>query len=1022
MLNEFTQEMKSFFLSLIGLFSFTLLSGQVIISEFSAANYSLGVAGDNEDFVEFFNLGPTEVDLGGYFLSDNPDNPDMFEIPNGTTIASGGYLIIMCSNEGEVPELLYTGGYLNTNFKVTQTIGESIVFSDADGNILESYTFGVDWTPNQADHSWVRNVDGTSTWKLCTNPTPGGDVDVVNPGMYDDYAPTPQFQEESGFYAEGLDVTITAPAGYDIRYTTNGYAPDENDPLYTGPIAVDETTVVRARAFDASGTLADSHVNTNTYFAGDDSHSIVIVSASGDGIEDGAWPGGWGGGNPDEPCHLEFFHADGTYWCEASGDSNEHGNDSNAYPQKGFDYITRDQMGHSHAIPGQLFHVKDREEYQRLIFKAAANDNYPYSGGGHIRDAYVQTLSHLADLKVDERTNESCILYLNGEYWGVYEYREKVDDLDFTTEYYDQPRHFVDFMKTWGGTWVEYGSNDDWAPLVNFITSEDMTVDANYEYVQSVFNTMSMIDYVLLNSFVVCADWLNWNTAWWRGRHPDGSGKKWRYALWDMDNTFGHGANYTGIPSQGPDADPCNPESLNNPGGQGHIPMFNALLENEEFWATYINRWADLSNTHFSCDNMHAVLDSMIAVIDPEMPRQIERWEGNYAAWQENVQEIHDFIDERCAETLIGGIEDCYDVESVTLTIIIDGLGQIEVNSVDIGPYDMPLDATYFAGVPMALEAQEEYGELFLFWDVLDGDVSIVNPTNPNLNFTLNGDATIVAYFAANADPQEVVFDVNPPGAGDIVLDGALLNGYPSTQTLDYGAHSVEAIGLDEWHVFTGWTTTGTAVTPSAVAVEGGISITQAATVTANFEVIEHVDLNVRVEPAQRGSVRLEGGEVIVTNEWVGGLELDGILNAEAAPVEYWEFDHWEVTNSNPNPGPKAPSITLQVEDYEEIVAYFRPVDFAIYVPTGFSPNNDGLNDAFLPVGNAFKTESYHLVVMNRWGEVVFESFDPEEPWVGEHQSGGHFVRDGMYMFMLDVHSVHELAPRRINGSVSVVR
>ena len=197
-----------------------------------------------------------------------------------------------------------------------------------------------------------------------------------------------------------------------------------------------------------------------------------------------------------------------------------------------------------------MFHVKDREEYQRLIFKAAANDNYPYSGGGHIRDAYVQTLSHLADLKVDERTNESCILYLNGEYWGVYEYREKVDDLDFTTEYYDQPRHFVDFMKTWGGTWVEYGSNDDWAPLVNFITSEDMTVDANYEYVQSVFNTMSMIDYVLLNSFVVCADWLNWNTAWWRGRHPDGSGKKWRYALWDMDNTFGHGANYTGIPSQ----------------------------------------------------------------------------------------------------------------------------------------------------------------------------------------------------------------------------------------------------------------------------------------------------------------------------------------------------------------------------------------------------------------------------------------------------------------------------------------
>ncbi len=477
----------------------------------------------------------------------------------------------------------------------------------------------------------------------------------------------------------------------------DGYAPNAGSALYSGPIAVNQTTVIRARCFDPSGTLTDSHITTNSYFTGDDAHTIIVVSVSGDEQEDGNWPGGWGGG-ADEPCHVEFFHPDGSFWCEASGDSNEHGNDSNAYPQKGFDYITRDQMGHSYAITQPLFHVKERDAYQRLIFKAAANDNYPSSGGGHIRDAYVQTLSHLADLKIDERTNESCIVYLNGEYWGVYEFREKVDDLDFTTEYYDQPRHFVDFIKTWGGTWVEYGSSNDWNPFVNFVTGQDMTNADNYEYVQSVFNTMSLIDYVLLNSFTVCADWLNWNTAWWRGRHPDGSGKKWRYALWDMDNTFGHGANYTGIPSQSSDADPCNPESLDNPGGQGHIPIFNALLENEDFWATYINRWADLSNTHFSCDNMHAVLDSMIMVIEPEMDRHMDRWGGNYPQWEANVQEIHDFIEERCAETLIGGIEDCYDVESVTLTLIIDGLGDVQVNSVEIGPYDVPYGRYVFCG------------------------------------------------------------------------------------------------------------------------------------------------------------------------------------------------------------------------------------------------------------------------------------------------------------------------------------
>ena len=994
-------------------------SAQVIINEFSASNYTLGVNGDNEDYIEFYNEGPTQIDLDGHWLSDNPNNPQMFEIPAGTTVPAGGYLLIICSNEGEVPENLYVGGSLNTNFKVTQTMGESVVFSDPAGNILESYTFYEDWTPTQADHSWSRDADGSAgQWRVCTNPTPGNS----NGGsFFTEYAPTPEFQEESGYYAGGTNVAITAPAGYDIRYTTNGYAPNAGSPLYTGPIAVNETTVIRARCFDPTGAYADSHINTNTYFTGDDNHSIIVVSVSGDGQEDGAWPGGWGGG-ADEPCHIEFFHPDGTYWCEGSGDSNEHGNDSNAYPQKGFDYITRDQMGHSYGLLEQLFHVKERDVYQRLIFKAAANDNYPSSGGGHIRDAYVQTLSHLADLHVDERTSESCIVYLNGEYWGVYEYREKVDDLDFTTEYYDQPRHFVDFIKTWGGTWVEYGDDADWMPLVNFVTGQDMTDPDNYEYVTSVYNVMSLIDYYLLNSFTVCADWLNWNTAWWRGRHPDGSGKKWRYALWDMDNTFGHGANYTGVPSQGADADPCNPESLGNVGGQGHIPIFNSLMENEDFWATYINRWADLSNTHFSCENMHAVLDSMINVIEPEMDRHIDRWGGSYDGWMANVDEIHDFIEERCAEMLINGLEDCYEVESVTLTLIIDGMGEVQVNSVDIGPFDVPMDATYFAGVPMELTAEESMGEVFLFWQVLDGDITLNDPTNPYLGFTLNGDATLVAYFASNADPQETTFVVDPPGAGEIYVDGTALLNYPATELLDYGAHDVQAVGLDQWHVFTGWSSTGPQVAPSMANAAGSISVTEPATYTAHFNVIEHSDLRVRVEPPNKGLVRIEGGAVIVTDEWEGGLEIAGLLNAEAAAVENWAFDRWEIANAAPNPSATASDITLPKQDQEELVAYFVPIDFAVYVPTAFSPNNDGLNDAFMPVGTSFVAEKYHLVVINRWGEKVFESYDPKEPWIGQHQGGDHFVRDGQYMYRLEIQSVHEMVPRSYTGSVTVVR
>ena len=141
--------------------------GQVVINEFSCSNYTLGIAGDNEDFVEFYNPSGADVDLGGYFLSDNPANPDKFEIPAGTEVPAGGYLMVMCSAEGELLTNLYVGGFLNTNFKINQCQGESLVFSDPAGNVLESYTYGADIHTTQADHSWSRTTDGAATWSVC---------------------------------------------------------------------------------------------------------------------------------------------------------------------------------------------------------------------------------------------------------------------------------------------------------------------------------------------------------------------------------------------------------------------------------------------------------------------------------------------------------------------------------------------------------------------------------------------------------------------------------------------------------------------------------------------------------------------------------------------------------------------------------------------------------------------------------------------------------------------------------------
>ena len=200
------------------------LRAQVVINEFSCSNYSLNIAGNNEDFVELYNETAGPVDLGGWYLSDNVDNPTKFEIPAGTVVPPNGYLVIMCSSEAQAGNL-YAGGFLNTNFRIHQCKDESVVLSDATGAIVESYTYGTDISTNQEDHSWARDVDGTGDWKVCTNPTPNATNAGAVGSFYDGYAPKPIMGEAPGYHANALSLDLSGPAGMEIYYTLDGYRP-----------------------------------------------------------------------------------------------------------------------------------------------------------------------------------------------------------------------------------------------------------------------------------------------------------------------------------------------------------------------------------------------------------------------------------------------------------------------------------------------------------------------------------------------------------------------------------------------------------------------------------------------------------------------------------------------------------------------------------------------------------------------------------------------------------------------------
>lgn len=864
----------------------TALHAQVVINEVSASNYTDQASsfGDFDDWIELYNTSGTAVDLSGWYLSDSQNNNTKWAFPAGASIGANDFLLIYCDGRNTT-----VGDEHHTNFKLNQTSEEWTVLSNPAAAIVSNYELTV---RTQADHSRGLDVDGTGAWSLFIDPTPG----ASNTGAVAEYAAKPVLNTPAGVQGGPFSLVINTPTpGLTVRYTLDGSTPTATSTAYAGPIAINTTTVVRARSFSANPNVPPSATETNTYFIGTN-HTVAILSVAGDEVQTLL------DGTQIEPVgSMEYFGENGQLRDEATGDFNEHGNDSWAYDQRGFDYVARDQFGDNDAIHYPIFRTKNRDEYQRLIIKAAASDNYPFeTGGAHIRDAFVQALSQVNDLKVDERSYEPCVVYVNGAYWGVYEIREKVDDADFTDEYYDQPEEDLYFLKTWGGTWQEYGgppAQADWDALVAYIMANDMSDAAAFAYVDGELNWKSLVDYVVLNSQVVCADWLNWNTAWWRGLNPAGDGRRWRYALWDMDATFGHYTNFTNIPDQTAAADPCDPEFLPDPGGQGHIPILEKLLaENETFSNYYINRYIDLNNTTFSCDYMIGFLDSLVAMIEPEMPGHIARWGGSMAEWQGNVQNIRDFITDRCV-LITTGLQDCYDVTGpydVVFNVDPPLSGQIVINSLQ--PAEYPFSGQYYGGINTNLAPIPSVGFGFEYWEVFSNNSIVPSLTDSLVTIDILSADSIVAHFAPPTR-YDVVLDVEPRIEGtSIFFDGTTYTSFPAV-----------------------------------------------ASVAMETDVLFYVNL-----------------------------------------PQYYDFKFWTLENNAYTPGDSSLIIlNTLVLGPDTIVAHLRPQEYAYYLPNSFSPNQDGINDAFIPIQNVVDLKTYDMQIFNRWGENIYSSQDPAKGWDG---------------------------------------
>lgn len=861
---------------------------QVHINEYSAANLEgfLDNYNRTEDWIELYNDGDSDVDLSGYHISDKTSKPGKWEIPAGTVIPAKGYLVFWCSGRDESCD----GGSYHTNFKLAQTKDdETLLFTMPDETVIDEIPLGL----TLVESSWCRSVDGGSEWMICTNPSLGSSNDGTN--QYLRYTLPPTMSVEAGFYDASFELTITNnDPGTTLRYTTDGTNPTDDSPMYIAPITIAVTQVVKAKSFSNDPMVLEGKMDFNTYFLNEE-FTLAVFSVAADQVQTLA--NGTDRINGEEVIpigSIEYFNTNKEREATSFGSLNRHGQDSWQLNHRSLDWVSRDEMGYSKAVNAPLFSYSERDEYQKFMFRNSGDDNYPanddmnHEGSTHIRDEYVQTLASEGGLKLDHRAVERVILFLNGDYWGVYGMRERPVDHDYTDYYYDQGKYDTQFLSTWGSTEMEYGGQEalnEWYRLRNFILENDMGDAANYEKVTDEYNVLSLIDYMIVNLNSVASDWLNYNTGWWRGTNPDGDHKKWGYLLWDLDATFDYYINYSGVPNISPDAKPCDIEDIS----QAMDQFFN-------FGEGESGPGGDICNYETDGSQCNSILngscpydamdDSFLRTISQD-PRCCE------GEWDEICQAQYDVIDfvpdySQCPSILDGSCP--YPLDDPILQYIFgEGFCCNNWNGDCDGFYN------YLMFVGLSQEDEEVEGNVGMHEKIF-------------LKLQEESDVFRQLYYSRQADLMNTVYTCeNMISTLDRML--AVIEPEMPRQIERWGG------SMEEWQ--SNVTRLKDFINARCELFDDGM--------TGCFDLTGPYEITLMVEPDGVGEIdlnTLDIEEFPWSGAYFGGME--NIIKAKAFEDEY-EFSHWETTaGSVISPSPADRKATIELNSQDTLTAVFK--------------------------------------------------------------------------------------------------
>ena len=453
---------------------------------------------------------------------------------------------------------------------------------------------------------------------------------------------------------------------------------------------------------------------------------------------------------------------------------------SRVYPSKSWNIAARSDFGDDN-LSYKFFSDEPYTSYERLSAKTGGSDFY----NTMIRDPLNHQL--VKDLRMDTESHQPMVVFMNGEYWGMLNMREKYDNNYFKQVYNIDA---VDLIENQNA--VQEGDIVDYNNMYSYISSNSFTSDANYAFIQTRMDTDNFIDYFTTNIFTQNDDWPGNNIVFWRKKTagfvpsaPYGHDGRWRWAIHDMDSTLDE-ADHNSLA----DATATNGTS---PNPSWSTLILRKLLQNNTFKNDFINRFADLMNTNFLPSRIIAKQNELTSVIAPEMPNQYFRWKAplNNSDWQYHLNEHVNFANQRPAFQR-NHIRSKFGISSninATLNVSNYDHGYVKISTIEIkdgtpgiigNPY--PWTGIYFSGIPLKLKAIAKPGFVFSNWTGASTSTDAEITITPTANFS------ITAVFVPDA-----IVDISVP-IYFWMMDGNIVNGAQLTSlnsTYELGSNGV---------------------------------------------------------------------------------------------------------------------------------------------------------------------------------------------------------------------------------------